>query len=63
MLYLNANEDADRVRELRQDDPHGRRSTGELERQVLAEKLARKVSDVADEDLRDILETILDLIG
>ena len=62
MLYLNANEDMDRVRELREYDPYGRRSTNDIERQVLIEKLARKIENVADDDLRDILETMLDLI-
>jgi hypothetical protein len=50
------------IAELRAQNPHGRASNIEIERFALLRSLEREVSYVADERLRDILETIIHLL-
>lgn len=61
MLYLDS-EDLDRVADLRRSDPHGRQSNSELEQYVLRVKLQARIAELEDENLRDILETIVHLM-
>lgn len=53
----------DRVAELRKEDPHGRRSDSELERQARIEQIDRMIRDLPDCGplvvIRDIFEEIM----
>lgn len=58
MLHLDV-DDMNKVMELRADDPRGLHSTSALKARVLRCKLERKIAEISDENLRDILETML----
>lgn len=54
--------DFERIRELRAEDSDGLRSNDEIERQATLEKLRQEVVKIEDDRLRDILETITQML-
>lgn len=58
MIYPNQ----ERVKQLREEDRHGRKSNNDIEREVTFEALEAEFDKIEDDRVRNILETLVFLV-